>query len=75
MAKVTDNAFLILRVLYEHGAYADDEMSFEELERLLPLPVKDFDVADSYLLDGPVIGRTMGGDKGRRYVYSRLYRK
>ncbi len=67
-SKIIINAIKILDYLIDNDAMAGGGVKVQDIFDALNLPEKEFDIADTYLLQQKYVDGTMGGMEGSRYL-------
>jgi len=70
-SKIVINAVKILNYLIENDVMPGNDIRLKEIFDSLGLPEKEFDSADTYLLQQKYVEGTMGGMSGSRYLTAR----
>jgi predicted nucleotide-binding protein len=70
-SKIKNNALKILDYLIDKGAMAGKDIKLREIFKFVGLPEKEFDLADTYLLEQGYVDGTMGGMDGTRCLTAR----
>lgn len=70
-SKIVNNAVKILGYLIDNDAMAGTDIKLQEIFDSLGLPEKEFDSADTYLLQQKYVEGTMGGMSGSRWLTGR----
>lgn len=70
-SKIVNNAVKILDYLIDNDAMGDEDVELQEIFDSLGLPEKEFDSADTYLLQQTYVEGTMGGMAGSRWLTGR----
>ena len=70
MPTVKQNALKILGWLYKNNVTLTSNMTVKEIKVALKMPPKEFDEADTYLLQEKLVGGFLAGDDGGRWLTS-----
>lgn len=68
MAKITDNALLILEYMIKNDVFLGNDKKYQEVADALPLSEKEFNDADTYLLQKKLIDGAGSAKYGSRWV-------